>query len=70
MYTSPIAGDEASFGWLCWLMLIDSIIYFIIGVYVRMVFPGMSRILEIPSIRHKTSMSIVQRAVNASCYYH
>ncbi|KAM9804931.1 glucosylceramide transporter ABCA12 [Neosynchiropus ocellatus] len=39
-YTSPIAGDDASFGWLCWLMLIDSILYFIIGAYVRAVFPG------------------------------
>ncbi|KAK2839661.1 hypothetical protein Q5P01_013401 [Channa striata] len=39
-YTSPIAGDTASFGWLCWMMLIDSILYFIIGAYVRMVFPG------------------------------
>ncbi|KAM9347110.1 glucosylceramide transporter ABCA12 [Symphorus nematophorus] len=39
-YTSPISGDTASFGWLCWLMLIDSILYFIIGVYIRMVFPG------------------------------
>uniref|UniRef100_A0AAQ6A434 ABC transporter domain-containing protein n=1 Tax=Amphiprion ocellaris TaxID=80972 RepID=A0AAQ6A434_AMPOC len=39
-YTSPLAGDTASFGWLCWLMLIDSILYFIIGGYIRMVFPG------------------------------
>ncbi|KAM9710193.1 uncharacterized protein abca12 isoform 2-T2 [Menidia menidia] len=39
-YTSPLAGDTASFGWLCWLMLIDSILYFIIGAYIRMVFPG------------------------------
>lgn len=39
-YDSPIAGDTASFGWLCWLMLIDSVLYFIIGTYVRMVFPG------------------------------
>ncbi|XP_059199203.1 glucosylceramide transporter ABCA12 [Centropristis striata] len=39
-YTSPIAGDTASFGWLCWLLLIDSILYFIIGIYIRMVFPG------------------------------
>ncbi|KAM7407614.1 hypothetical protein PAMA_003372 [Pampus argenteus] len=39
-YSSPIAGDQASFGWLCWLMLIDSILYFIIGGYIRMVFPG------------------------------
>ncbi|XP_049449732.1 glucosylceramide transporter ABCA12 isoform X16 [Epinephelus fuscoguttatus] len=39
-YTSPMSGDTASFGWLCWLMLIDSILYFIIGAYIRMVFPG------------------------------
>ncbi|XP_031714357.1 ATP-binding cassette sub-family A member 12 [Anarrhichthys ocellatus] len=39
-YTSPIAGDTSSFGWLCWLLLIDSILYFIIGVYIRMVLPG------------------------------
>ncbi|KAK5861274.1 hypothetical protein PBY51_022684 [Eleginops maclovinus] len=39
-YTSPIPGDTASFGWLCWLMLIDSILYFILGCYIRMVFPG------------------------------
>ncbi|XP_041662328.1 ATP-binding cassette sub-family A member 12 [Cheilinus undulatus] len=40
IYKSPIAGDEASFGWLCWLMLIDSILYFLIGAYIRMVLPG------------------------------
>ena len=40
LYTSPIAADTASFSWLCWLMLIDSILYFIIGAYIRMVFPG------------------------------
>uniref|UniRef100_A0A671U5T1 ATP binding cassette subfamily A member 12 n=1 Tax=Sparus aurata TaxID=8175 RepID=A0A671U5T1_SPAAU len=39
-YNSPISGDTASFGWLCWLMLIDSLLYFIIGAYVRKVFPG------------------------------
>ncbi|XP_044222425.1 glucosylceramide transporter ABCA12 [Thunnus albacares] len=39
-YTSPMAGDTASFGWLCWLMLIDSMLYFIVGGYIRMVFPG------------------------------
>lgn len=39
-YVSPMAGDTASFGWLCWLMLIDSILYFIIGAYIRTVFPG------------------------------
>ncbi|XP_053732917.1 glucosylceramide transporter ABCA12 [Synchiropus splendidus] len=39
-YTSPIAGDDSSFGWLCWLMLIDSVLYFTIGAYIRAVFPG------------------------------
>ncbi|XP_077472726.1 uncharacterized protein abca12 [Stigmatopora argus] len=39
-YSSPLAGDTSSFGWLCWMMLIDSIIYFTIGMYIRMVFPG------------------------------
>ncbi|XP_041938349.1 uncharacterized protein abca12 isoform X2 [Alosa sapidissima] len=39
-YVSPIAGDTSSFGWLCWLLLIDSLVYFIIGAYIRMVFPG------------------------------
>ncbi|XP_034429942.1 ATP-binding cassette sub-family A member 12 isoform X2 [Hippoglossus hippoglossus] len=39
-YMSPIAGDTASFGWLCWMMLIDSMLYFIIGAYIRKVFPG------------------------------
>lgn len=40
MYLSPVAGDTASFGWLCWLLLIDSVIYFLLGAYIRMVFPG------------------------------
>ncbi|KAK0132264.1 ATP-binding cassette sub-family A member 12 [Merluccius polli] len=39
-YTSPIAEDTASFGWLCLLLLIDSAMYFVIGSYIRMVFPG------------------------------
>ncbi|KAJ8255215.1 hypothetical protein GJAV_G00202380 [Gymnothorax javanicus] len=39
-YISPLAGDTCSFGWLCWLLLIDSIIYFLVGTYIRMVFPG------------------------------
>ncbi|XP_061827806.2 glucosylceramide transporter ABCA12 [Nerophis lumbriciformis] len=39
-YTSPMAGDTSSFGWLCWLMLIDSLLYFILGAYIRTVFPG------------------------------
>ncbi|XP_072301151.1 glucosylceramide transporter ABCA12 [Eucyclogobius newberryi] len=41
-YSSPIAGDTASFGWLCWLMLIDTFLYLIIGAYIRTVFPGKS----------------------------
>ncbi|KAK7169397.1 hypothetical protein R3I93_005384 [Phoxinus phoxinus] len=40
MYISPLAGDTSSFGWLCWLLFIDSVVYFIIGIYIRMVFPG------------------------------
>ncbi|XP_068602787.1 glucosylceramide transporter ABCA12 [Brachionichthys hirsutus] len=40
MYSSPITGDTSSFGWLCWLLLIDSILYFLIGAYIRMVYPG------------------------------
>ncbi|KAM9487078.1 uncharacterized protein abca12 [Clarias gariepinus] len=40
MYISPVPGDSASFGWLCWLLLIDSVIYFLLGTYIRMVFPG------------------------------
>ncbi|XP_052004328.1 uncharacterized protein abca12 [Xyrauchen texanus] len=40
MYVSPLAGDTSSFGWLCWLLLIDSVVYFIVGIYIRMVFPG------------------------------
>ncbi|XP_061092959.1 glucosylceramide transporter ABCA12-like [Conger conger] len=39
-YVSPLAGDTCSFGWLCWLLLIDSVLYFLIGTYIRMVFPG------------------------------
>lgn len=45
MYISPLAGDTSSFGWLCWLLLIDSVVYFIIGIYIRMVFPGMCELL-------------------------
>ncbi|XP_028846573.1 ATP-binding cassette sub-family A member 12 isoform X2 [Denticeps clupeoides] len=40
IYISPMSGDSGSFGWLCWLLLIDSFIYFFIGAYIRMVFPG------------------------------
>ncbi|XP_066541950.1 glucosylceramide transporter ABCA12 [Hoplias malabaricus] len=40
MYISPVVGDTSSFGWLCWLLFIDSLIYFLLGIYIRMVFPG------------------------------
>ncbi|KAK6482929.1 hypothetical protein HHUSO_G14293 [Huso huso] len=39
-YVSPLANDTTSFGWLCWLLLIDSLIYFTVGWYIRNVFPG------------------------------
>ncbi|MED6294396.1 hypothetical protein CHARACLAT_020626, partial [Characodon lateralis] len=39
-YSSPMAGDTATFGWLNWLLLIDSLLYFLIGAYIRVVFPG------------------------------
>ncbi|MBN3307253.1 ABCAC protein, partial [Amia calva] len=39
-YISPLSGDTASFGWMCWLLLIDSVVYFIVGFYIRLVFPG------------------------------
>ncbi|KFW06742.1 ATP-binding cassette sub-family A member 12, partial [Eurypyga helias] len=40
MYKSPMIGDNTSFGWMCWLILIDSFIYFLLGWYIRNVFPG------------------------------
>ncbi|XP_053925522.1 glucosylceramide transporter ABCA12 isoform X1 [Cuculus canorus] len=40
MYKSPMIGDNTSFGYMCWLILIDSVIYFIMGWYIRNVFPG------------------------------
>ncbi|XP_076849875.1 uncharacterized protein abca12 [Brachyhypopomus gauderio] len=40
MYVSPVANDTSSFGLLSWLLLMDSVIYFLLGAYIRMVFPG------------------------------
>nr|XP_045723416.1 glucosylceramide transporter ABCA12 [Mirounga angustirostris] len=40
MYSSPVQDDTTSFGWLCCLILTDSLIYFLIAWYVRNVFPG------------------------------
>uniref|UniRef100_A0A3B3T084 ATP binding cassette subfamily A member 12 n=1 Tax=Paramormyrops kingsleyae TaxID=1676925 RepID=A0A3B3T084_9TELE len=39
-YISPMDDDNSSFGWFCWLLLIDSMLYFLIGIYIRFVFPG------------------------------
>ncbi|XP_048861944.1 glucosylceramide transporter ABCA12 isoform X2 [Brienomyrus brachyistius] len=39
-YISPMDDDTSSFGWFCWLLLIDSVLYFLIGIYIRFVFPG------------------------------
>ncbi|KAL8183841.1 UNVERIFIED_CONTAM: hypothetical protein K2H54_054465 [Gekko kuhli] len=40
VYQSPMTGDNTNFAWMCWLILIDSFIYFILGWYIRNVFPG------------------------------
>ncbi|KAG8124644.1 hypothetical protein E2320_019974, partial [Naja naja] len=40
IHESPISGDNTNFSWMCWLILIDSFIYFILGWYIRNVFPG------------------------------
>ncbi|XP_078536724.1 glucosylceramide transporter ABCA12 [Lissotriton helveticus] len=40
MYYSPVTNDTCSFAWMCWLLLIDSGIYFIVGSYIQTVFPG------------------------------
>ncbi|XP_054827532.1 glucosylceramide transporter ABCA12 [Eublepharis macularius] len=40
VYKSPMTGDNTNFSWMCWLILIDSFIYFILGWYIRNVFPG------------------------------
>ncbi|XP_041118415.1 ATP-binding cassette sub-family A member 12-like [Polyodon spathula] len=39
-YISPLSNDTTSFGWLCWLLFIDSLVYFTVGWYIRNVFPG------------------------------
>ncbi|XP_048464142.1 ATP-binding cassette sub-family A member 13-like [Rhincodon typus] len=40
MYDTPGNGDNVSFAWICWMMVIDSVIYFVLGWYLRNVFPG------------------------------
>ncbi|KAH0621712.1 hypothetical protein JD844_023309 [Phrynosoma platyrhinos] len=45
MYSSPMSGDDTNFGWMCWLILIDSFIYLILGWYIRKVFPDVQSAL-------------------------
>ncbi|XP_072431702.1 ATP-binding cassette sub-family A member 13-like [Chiloscyllium punctatum] len=40
MYDMPGDGDNVSFAWICWMMVIDSVIYFILGWYLQNIFPG------------------------------
>ena len=34
-------GDSVDFAWMCYMMLIDSAIYLVLGWYVRNVKPGL-----------------------------
>ncbi|XP_067861316.1 ATP-binding cassette sub-family A member 13-like [Heptranchias perlo] len=40
MYEAPGGGSNVSFAWICWMMIIDSVIYLILGWYLHNVFPG------------------------------
>ncbi|CAH2306168.1 ATP-binding cassette sub-family A member 12 [Pelobates cultripes] len=40
IYESPVINDTFNCGWICWMMLIDSCIYFVVGAYIRTVFPA------------------------------
>ncbi|XP_021364515.1 ATP-binding cassette sub-family A member 1-like isoform X2 [Mizuhopecten yessoensis] len=40
IYTSPMPGDDMSFAWCCLMMLIDGVVYLIIGWYLRTIRPG------------------------------
>ena len=33
-------GDSVSFAWMCYMMLIDSAVYLVLGWYIRNVKPG------------------------------
>ncbi|XP_028673550.2 ATP-binding cassette sub-family A member 13-like [Erpetoichthys calabaricus] len=43
IYSSQIKGEVHTFGWLFWLILIDSILYAALGWYFRKLFPGKYR---------------------------
>ncbi|XP_078394771.1 ATP-binding cassette sub-family A member 13-like [Cetorhinus maximus] len=40
MYETLEDGDNVSFAWICWMMIIDSAIYLILGWYLHNLFPG------------------------------
>ncbi|XP_069122955.1 phospholipid-transporting ATPase ABCA1-like [Argopecten irradians] len=40
IYDSPMPGDDMSFAWCCLMMIIDGVIYLIIGWYLRTIRPG------------------------------
>ncbi|MBN3300790.1 ABCAD protein, partial [Amia calva] len=40
MYYTPSDREALSFGWMCWMMLIDSFLYFVLGWYFHKIFPG------------------------------
>ncbi|XP_066547508.1 ATP-binding cassette sub-family A member 13-like [Amia ocellicauda] len=40
MYYTPSDREALSFGWMCWMMLIDSFLYFVLGWYFHKIFPA------------------------------
>uniref|UniRef100_UPI00398F68CF ATP-binding cassette sub-family A member 13-like n=1 Tax=Pristiophorus japonicus TaxID=55135 RepID=UPI00398F68CF len=40
MYEALGDEDNVSFAWICWMMIIDSVIYLMLGWYLHTVFPG------------------------------
>ncbi|XP_043921604.1 ATP-binding cassette sub-family A member 13-like [Protopterus annectens] len=48
MYQSPTQDDVLTFGWICWMILIDSVIYFLIGFYIHSIHPDAAEELDIP----------------------
>ncbi|GCB67236.1 hypothetical protein scyTo_0005092 [Scyliorhinus torazame] len=40
MYEAQENGANISFAWICWMMIIDSVIYLVLGWYLHNVFPG------------------------------
>lgn len=40
MYEVIGSADNVSFAWVCWMIVIDSVIYLILGWYLHNIFPG------------------------------